>query len=157
MTDEAPTDTGASALPHAAIQTLLADARRELEQLDADYRAGLANCERREFVTNHDAFGQLAARYDLEQVAISGLSPEADPSLARVREVRELVEEHGITTIFYETLVSPKTAETIARDAGVRTAVLDPVEAITDRSPGRDYLAVMRANLTALRTANGCR
>ncbi len=130
---------------------------RELEQLDRDYRAGLADCERREFVTNHAAFGHLAQRYDLEQIAISGLSPESEPSLSRVREVQELVREHGITTVFYEILVSPKTAETIAHDTGVRTAVLDPVEAITDDSPGRDYFSVMRANLAALREANGCR
>ncbi len=141
----------------AAYDERASDLVADLEQLDADFRTGLDSCERREFVTNHDAFGHLGSRYDLEQIAISGLSPEAEPSLARVQQVQELVREHGVTTIFYETLVSPKTAETIARDAGVRTAVLDPVEAITNESPGRDYLEVMHANLAALREANGCR
>ncbi len=139
-----------------AYEQRAAQLRRELERLDAQYRQGLDDCDRRVFVTSHEAFGHLARRYDLEQVGISGVSPEAEPSLARVRDVQRLAREHGVTTVFHESLGSPETATTIARDLGLRTALLDPVEAITDRSPGRDYFSVMRANLAALRKANGC-
>lgn len=126
----------------------------ELDALDEEFQDGLATCERREFVTNHAAFGYLAAAYDLEPIAISGLSPETEPSPARIAEVQELIEVHEITTIFYETLVSPKVAETMADDLGVQTAVLDPLEGLVDED--QDYLGVMRANLAALRAANGC-
>jgi zinc transport system substrate-binding protein len=129
----------------------------ELETLDREFEAGLATCDRRTFVTSHEAFGYLAHRYDLEMVGISGLNPEAEPSPARVREVQELVGREGVDTIFYETLVSPKVAETIAGDLGLRAAVLDPIEGLTDGNADSDYLSLMRANLEALRTANGCR
>ena len=97
---------------------------------------GLETCARREFITSHAAFGYLARHYRLEQIAISGLSPEAEPSPARIAEVQDEAREHRITTIFYETLVSPAVAESIAGDLGLRTDVLDPIEGITDQSRG---------------------
>ncbi len=137
---------------NANADALLAD----LAQLDADYAAGLANCERRTFVTSHAAFGYLANRYKLEQVGIRGLEPEVEPTAARIAEVQQLTRDRGVTTIFFETLVSPVVAESIAGDLGLTTAVLDPLEGLTDASPGDDYLEVMRANLAALEKANGC-
>jgi zinc transport system substrate-binding protein len=126
----------------------------ELAVLDRDYRAGLARCQRREIVTSHAAFGYLAQRYGLTQVPISGLDPDQEPSPARLAEVRDTVRTSGATTIFFETLVSPKTARTLAADLKVAAQPLDPVEGITQ--PGQDYLTVMRANLTRLRAALGC-
>ncbi|TQL03829.1 metal ABC transporter substrate-binding protein [Cellulomonas sp. SLBN-39] len=122
--------------------------------LDEAYAAGLATCERTTFVTSHEAFGYLALRYDLEQVGISGLDPEAEPSPARLREVGELVEAEGVTTIFFETLVSPKVAETLAADLGVEAALLDPLEGLTDET--QDYFSVAEANLDALSVALSC-
>jgi zinc transport system substrate-binding protein len=131
----------------------------ELAKLDDDFRAGLATCEHRELVTSHAAFGYLAERYGLEQVAITGLSPEAEPTPGELSEVVHEVREHGATTIFFETLVSPRLAETVAREVGAKTAVLNPLEGLTrsqlDR--GEDYFSVMRENLAALRQALGCR
>jgi zinc transport system substrate-binding protein len=129
----------------------------DLTALGEEYRGALADCERTEFITTHAAFGYLAKRYGLTQIGISGLSPDAEPSPARIAEVQTEAKEHGITTIFYETLVSPDVAKSIAADIGLRTDVLDPVEGITPESRGTDYLAVMRSNLTALTAANGCR
>jgi len=125
-----------------------------LAELDADYTAGLATCERRVVVTSHEAFGYLAHRYDLEQVGISGIDPETEPSPARLREVGALVADEGVTTIFFETLVSPKVAQTLAADLGVTTAVLDPIEGLTDDS--QDYFSIAAANLEALRVALSC-
>ena len=130
--------------------------RSELTTLDKEFSSGLADCDRTEFITSHAAFGYLAKRYHLAQIGISGLSPDAEPSPARIAEIHAEAEEHGITTIFYETLVSPDVAKSIAGDLGLRTDVLDPLEGITDQSKGEDYLAVMRSNLAALQTANGC-
>jgi zinc transport system substrate-binding protein len=142
---------------HAADYSANAAAlRKTLERLDEEFASGLASCRRTEFVTTHAAFGYLAKRYRLRQIAISGLSPDAEPSPARIAAVQDAAEEHQITTIFYETLVSPAVAQSIASDLGIRTDVLDPVEGITEQSRGEDYLSVMRANLTALKAANQC-
>ncbi|MEW2382968.1 metal ABC transporter substrate-binding protein [Micromonospora sp. NPDC047707] len=129
--------------------------RTELEKLDAEFTTGLKTCQRREIVVSHTAFGYLAERYQLEQIGVSGLSPEDEPSPQRLAEVAEEAREHKATTIFFETLVSPKVAETIAGEVGAKTAVLDPLEGLSG-DDGGDYLSVMRTNLATLRTALNC-
>lgn len=131
----------------------------ELEQLDQDLADGLAVCDRRTIVTAHDAFGRLAERYDLEHHAISGLAPESEPDPARLSDLTDLVEREGVTTIFAETLVPEDVAETLAREAGVEVAVLDPIEGLSEDqlAAGERYGTVMRANLAVLREALGCR
>jgi len=126
----------------------------ELAALDAEYATALTTCARRELVTSHTAFRYLADRYRLTEVGITGVSPESEPSPRRLAQVAEEARATGTTTIFFETLVSPKVADTIAREVGASTAVLDPLEGLTD--PGTDYFSVMRSNLTALTTALGC-
>ena len=130
-----------------------------LRALDAEFRRGLADCERSEIVTSHAAFGYLAGRYGLKQVAITGLAPEAEPTPGDLEDVVRRVREVGATTVFFETLVSPRLAETVAREVGAETAVLDPLEGLTEDevAAGQDYFTVMRANLAALRKALGCR
>jgi zinc transport system substrate-binding protein len=137
----------------AAIERRAEDAGRDLRDLHDHFTAGLRACERREFVVSHDAFGHLAERYDLEQIAISGLDPEAEPAPGRIAEVADLARDRGVTTIFFETLVSPAVAEAIANEAGLETEMLDPLE--TQPQDG-DYLDGMRANLAALRRALEC-
>ena len=136
-----------------------ADLAARLRALDREYRRGLADCRRRQLVTSHAAFGYLAARYGLVQIPITGIEPEAEPSARQLESVVRQVREHGATTVFFETLVSPRLAETVAREAGARTAVLNPLEGLTEQQldEGEDYLSVMRENLAALRQALGCR
>ncbi len=129
--------------------------RTRLTGLDEEFSRGLATCARREIVTSHAAFGYLAARYNLVQVPISGLSPEDEPTPQRIADVAVLARAKGVTTIFFETLVSPKIAETLAREVGTRAEVLDPIEGL-EAGSGGDYLSVMRANLARLRPALGC-
>ena len=140
---------------HAAdITARAATVRTELDRLHAEYAGGLKTCARREIVTSHTSFQYLAERYDLHQIGISGISPEAEPAPQHLAEVATEAKAAGTTTIFFETLVSPKVAETIAREVGARTAVLDPLEGLTE--PGGDYFSIMRGNLTALRQGLGC-
>ena len=131
----------------------------KLRALDREFSQGLSGCERKEIVTSHAAFGYLAERYGLKQVAITGISPEAEPTPGDLEEVVHRVRAAGATTIFFETLVSPRLAETVAREVGARTAVLDPLEGITEAEAegGEDYFSVMRENLKALRAGLGCR
>lgn len=134
------------------------DTVEALNELHGEFESGLETCERREMFTSHSAFGYLADRYELEQVSISGLSPDAEPLPRDLKRVAEEAEEHGATTIFFETLVSPRLSEQVANEVGARTAVLDPLEGIDqDRlDDGVDYLDVMRDNLDALRTGLDC-
>lgn len=129
--------------------------KARLAELDAEYRSGLASCARTEIVTAHAAFGYLAERYQLEQIPIAGVSPDQEPAPHRIRQIQELVQQRGITTIFFERLLSADLADTIARDTGASTGLLDPIEGITDTATN-DYFTVMRANLAALRKALSC-
>ncbi len=129
----------------------------ELAQLDDAYITGLADCDRRTFVTSHAAFGYLAERYDLTMVAIAGVDPTLEPSAAQQAENADTEEREGETTVFTEALVSPAVAESIADEAGATVATLDPIEGLSDSTTHEDYLTLMRSNLAALRTANGCR
>ncbi len=130
----------------------------ELERLDAELREGLETCERRTIVTSHAAFAYLADAYGLEQVALTGVTPEVEPSAKAIEALVDEVRREGATTVFFETLVSPALAETVAREAGAATAVLNPLEGLTEDEveAGADYFSVMRENLDTLRTALGC-
>jgi zinc transport system substrate-binding protein len=140
---------------HRPSTALVAD----LRALDGEYRDGLRNCKRHEIVTSHAAFGYLAARYGLRQISITGLTPESEPSARQLAHVVQFVRRTHATTVFFETLVSPRLADTVAREVGARTAVLDPIEGLTPsgQKNGDTYLTVMRKNLAALQKALGCR
>ena len=128
----------------------------DLQALDHQYTTGLAACERDVVVTSHNAFGYLGEAYGLRTVGVAGLEADAEPSPAAITEVAELVETEGVTTIFHERLVSPAVAEALAAETGVETAVLDPIEGLSEQTADEDYLSLMQSNLAALRSANDC-
>ncbi|HVE74081.1 MAG TPA: metal ABC transporter substrate-binding protein [Mycobacteriales bacterium] len=125
----------------------------QLGTLDEEFRTGLSDCARRELVTSHGAFGYLASRYGLDQIGLTGLRPDAEVAPRRLAEVAEYARKHGVTTIFFEELVSPRVAEQLAREVGARTAILSPLESRPEQG---DYLSAMRSNLATLRTALTC-
>ncbi|MDQ3628308.1 MAG: metal ABC transporter substrate-binding protein [Actinomycetota bacterium] len=139
-----------------AYQENAADLRADLEALDEEMRAGLSDCESTTLVTSHEAFGYLADRYGFDQLGISGLSPEDEASPAELAEVTDFVRDNDVDTIYFETLVSPDVAQTVAEETGASTATLDPLEGLTEESAGADYLQVMRSNLTALQEGQSC-
>jgi zinc transport system substrate-binding protein len=151
LADEAPDDADTFATNAETYQD-------ELAALDEEMAAGLSNCARREIVTSHAAFFYLAERYGLTQLPIAGMSPESEPDADRLDELADQIEAEGITTVFFETLVSPDVAETLARETGVDTAVLNPIEGLTEEQAdaGDDYASVMRENLAVLVEALGC-
>jgi zinc transport system substrate-binding protein len=130
-----------------------------LSALDDAFKAGLAACARREVVTSHAAFGYLTRRYGLEQVPVVGVALSAEPSPADLARLVRFARSSGVQAVFYEPLASPKLAETLAREVGARTLVLNPVEGLTaeEAAAGKDYLALMRENLASLRAGLGCR
>ncbi|PWV58190.1 metal ABC transporter substrate-binding protein [Nocardiopsis sp. L17-MgMaSL7] len=128
----------------------------ELSTIGDAYEDGLATCEHREVVVGHTAFTYLTEQYDLEQIGVSGVDPETEPSPAQIAAITDVVRERDITTIFTEPLMPAATADTIAAETGARVEVLDPLEGVTDRSPGDDYPSIMLGNLDALTAALSC-
>lgn len=141
----------------AAYKKNTAELVKKLDALHVKFQQGLKNTTTRTFITTHSAFGYLAERYGLDQEGISGMDPESEPSPARVKELQDIAKKDKVTTVFFETLASDKTAKTLAKDTGLKTDVLDPLEGITERSKGTDYIEVMEANLAALKKALGAR
>ena len=133
--------------------------KARLAGLDGEYQAGLADCRSREIVVSHNAFSYLAARYRLRVISISGLNPDEEPSPQRMAEIVRLVRDRHVTHIFFETLVSPKLAGTIASETGAASLELNPIEGLTDReiAEGKNYISIMQENLAHLRVALQCR
>ncbi|TLZ70194.1 MAG: zinc ABC transporter substrate-binding protein [Methanobacteriota archaeon] len=132
--------------------------RQDLAALDAEFASGLATCGLRVIVTQHEAFAYLAARYNLTQYAIQGLSPDQEPTPAKIQEILQIVNETGTRYIFFEELVNPAVAQALASEAHVQTMVLSPIEGLSleERQRGDDYFTLMRMDLANLRTALGC-
>lgn len=130
----------------------------KLEQLHQEYVAGLAQCATRDLVVSHDAYHYLTTRYNLNLLPIAGLSPDAEPSAKQLADLTEKIKAKDIKYIFFESLTSPKLAETLARETGARTLVLNPIEGLTaeDQAAGKNYDILMRENLQNLRMALVC-
>jgi len=135
-------------------QANAASLRSDLEDLDARFGGGLADCERDTIVVSHDAFGYLE-KYDVRIAPLVGLSPDAEPTAAVIGDLQELIRDEGITTVFSEPL-EPDLVAGLANDLDLTTATLDPIEGLTDAASGEDYLSLMQSNLETLRKANGC-
>lgn len=134
------------------------DLKEKLKVLDTAYRTGLASCKKRDIVTSHAAFGYMATIYGLRQVPIAGLSPDAEPSFKQMADIALFAKNNNVTVIFFESLVSPKLSETIAKEVGAKTMVLDPIEGLTDDDilAGKNYVTEMERNLANLKTALEC-
>lgn len=130
----------------------------KLSQLDSDYRSGLANCRQQSIVTSHDAFGHLASEYGFKQIAISGLSPDEEPSSKDLVRIATFSKQNNIKHIFFESLVSPKLSQTLAFEIGASVLVLDPLEGPSSDNIklNYDYFTIMRNNLNNLKIALEC-
>lgn len=131
---------------------------RDLQALDGELGAALADCRRRTLVTSHAAFGYLADRYDLEQVAIAGLSADDEPDPATLRAISRTAERAGVTTVFFEEALPPTLAQTVADEIGARTDLLGALEFDPAVALGaeQDYLSVQRRNGESLRRGLDC-
>ena len=142
----------------AQLASRSSELQAKLASLDQDYASGLANCQSRDIVTSHAAFGYLAKDYNLNQVALSGLSPDSEPSLKDLTSITQFARDHQVKYIFFESLVSPKLSETVAKEIGAKTLVLNPLEglSVAEIAAGKDYFSIMQDNLANLRTALKC-
>lgn len=136
----------------------LSNLQVDLAKLETEMRNGLASCRLNTIVTAHESFGYLAERFGLRQLALAGLSPEMEPSPARMKELVQEIEGTGAKYVFFESLTTPAVAQAIARETGAKTLELNPLEGLTQDQlqAGEDYFTVMRQNLANLRTALEC-
>lgn len=130
----------------------------KLDALDTQFRQGLSSCKQKNIITAHAAFGYTSRDYGFTQVPIAGLSPDAEPTAQDLAEVTRFAREKQIKYIFFESLVSPKLAQTIAREVGAQTLVLNPIEGLTpeEEKQGKNYFTEMEQNLNHLRIALQC-
>lgn len=139
----------------ATYSAQLASLTSDLDALSEQIRERVRGCAQSEMVVSHAAYGHLAAIAGLTQHALTP-NPESDPSSATLARITDLVRERGITTIYTEPLASPRVAEVVAAETGARTAVLDPIEGVSEQSAAPDYLGLMRANIDALAAGQEC-
>ena len=127
--------------------------KAKLTDLDRLYKETIDKAPRKEFVTQHAAFGYLAKQYGLTQIPIAGLSPDVEPTLAKLAELTEMMKKKKINVVYFEELTSPKVAKTLANETGAKTEVLNPLEGLTkdEQEQGLDYIGVMEKNLEALK------
>lgn len=130
----------------------------KLDTLDSNFRQGLNNCARKDIITAHTAFGYLASEYNFNQVSITGISPDNEPSVQQLAEVAEFAKKNQVKYIFFESLISPKLSQTIASEIGAQTLVLNPIEGLSDEEikNGKSYFSEMENNLTNLKLALEC-
>ncbi|MEI7604438.1 MAG: zinc ABC transporter substrate-binding protein [bacterium] len=131
---------------------------RKLDNLNSKYVQGLTNCKQRNIVTSHEAFGYIGKKYSINIINIAGLSPEEEPSAQKLAEIKNIINEKGINYIFFETLTSPKIAETLSQETGAKVAVLNPLEGLKEeeKNSGKNYFTVMEDNLNILKQAMQC-
>lgn len=130
----------------------------QLQKLDNDFKTDLSDCKQHQIISSHEAFGYLATRYNFSVTAIAGISPDEEPSAGKLAEIANLAKREQIKYIFFESLVSPRLADTIAQESGAQTLVFDPLEGLTQdaQKQGKNYVSVQRENLANLRTALAC-
>lgn len=135
----------------------LESARSEFKALDERFERELAAvpADKRYFVASHAAFNYLADDYGLKQVAVTGISPEDEPSANQLATIADFVEQHGIGTIFFEGTATPKVAETLARTTGAKTSTLYTMERLTEDEAALGYLGLMERNLANLMESFG--
>ncbi len=139
-------------------ETNATNLKQKLDDLDNKFKTGLSNCTQKDIVTSHAAFSYLASTYGFNQIPISGVSPDEEPSTKELAEVADFAKNNNVKYIFFETLVSPKLSETIASEVGAKTLVLNPIEGIDEEEAkqGKNYFTIMEDNLKNLRVALEC-
>lgn len=133
----------------------------KLESLSNKYKTKLnpLNCKNTKFITNHDAFNYLAKDYGLEAISISGLSPEAEPTAKELTDLAKIIKLNDIRYVFTETIASPKLAETLAKEVGISTLEMNPLEGLSEEeiTSGKNYINIMEKNLQNLAIALECK
>lgn len=132
----------------------------ELDNLDTSIRSELLNCEKKDFITFHRAFGYFANRYGLTEHEIHPNSPEGEILPQRIEQIIGLARDRGLDTIYSEELVDPRLANVIAQEIpNGKVFVLSPIEGIDkeEQNAGIGYLDKMNENIENLKVGLKCK
>lgn len=132
--------------------------QKELDILDAEFKDKLSHCRFNTIVVAHNAFSYLSKRYGIASYPITGISPEEEPSLKKMKELIDLVKTNNVQYVFFESLTSPKLSETLAREGNVKTLPLNPLEGLIaqELKEGKNYISIMKENLNNLQLSLVC-
>lgn len=127
----------------------------KLDKLDNDFKTAINELPNKDIVVSHEAYSYLCNAYGLNQVAIDGISADSEPSPDKMMSLINFVKTNNVKYIFYEELVSQKTAETLSSETGAKLLPLNPFEGLTDDeiAKGDNYISVMYDNLENIKTA----
>jgi zinc transport system substrate-binding protein len=129
----------------------------KLENLHNLYETTLQNCDNRIILSaGHNIYAYLENKYNFESVTAHGLSPDSEPTPLRIKEIIDLSKEHNLNYIFFEELVNPRLAESIANDASLETLVFNPAANIAKNQEGKTFIDIMQSNLDNLKKAMDC-
>jgi zinc transport system substrate-binding protein len=137
-----------------------ADYKARLQGLDEQFRKGLNACETRLFVHGgHYAFNYLARRYNLTYVSVYGFSPNAEPSPRHIADIIRTMRQHKTTHVFYEELIQPRVAETIAKETGAELLPLNGGHNVTkeELTKGVTFISLLEQDLRSLKAGLQCR
>lgn len=125
---------------------------KEFKALDDEFTKVLSGIKKKDkcFIVSHAAFNYLAHDYGLKQIAVTGISPEDEPTAAQLKKIADFVKEHGIKTILFEGKTTPKVAETLAKNTGTKTGTIYTLENLTEEEAKLGYIELMRRNLREL-------
>jgi len=133
--------------------------KSRLKKVDDRFRTELANCATREFIHGgHFAFTYLAERYNLRYLSAYGVSADSEPSPKKIMELIDTIRRHRLKAVFFEELLSPAVAKSVAEDTGATLLKLHGIHNITrqELDSKTSYIELMEQNLAALRTGLVC-
>lgn len=127
---------------------------KQIDELDKKIRNAVKNFKSKDIVVAHQAYKYFCDEYGLNQIALEGIEEESEPTVERMKEVTDFIENNDVKYIFYEGSPS-KAIKTIAQDTGVNLLELNPFEYLTKQqiSNGDDYFSIMEKNLENLKVA----
>lgn len=134
--------------------------KSKLDLLDKKYKEGLAGCKKNIFINSgHSAFGYIAKKYGLKYISVYGLSPDSEPTSKNLIKISKTLKENGLSHIFYEELVMPRMAQTIAKETDAKLLFLHGAHNISkeDFDKGISFISLMEENLENLRKGLQCR
>ncbi|MBP1971078.1 zinc transport system substrate-binding protein [Virgibacillus natechei] len=126
--------------------------RSNLIELDDQYTEILGEKENKQVLVSHAAFGYWEERYDIEQIAVNGLSTENEPSQKELIEIIDQVEENNLKYILFEQNSSNRVTKVIQEEVGLEPLTIHTLEVLSeeDITNNKDYLSLMNDNLEVL-------
>ena len=130
----------------------------KLDSLDAQFRALLPTCKKKDILITHATLAYFCQEYGCRQIPIEGVSEEGEPSPAELASIVDQARAQNVTAVYFESLISPKSAQTLASEIGAQALVFNTVHGVTpeEEAKGENYLSLMEENLASIRKGLDC-